>query len=69
MKRKIKLVNLKELEKIIDRVGEAYGTFQDLEPYINLRNRIKYQMLLNNISYFWTKLDDIYCGITDSTER
>lgn len=66
--KKQRIVNLKELIKISDKLGESLDTLQTLEPFINFKDRYKYKKTYKFLEELYYKVDKLIINMTDSTE-
>jgi hypothetical protein len=67
--KKIELVNIKELTKISNRIGDTLCSLRELEPYIEFKDRFKYKLTYNYLEYLFNKIDKVIINITDPSER
>ena len=65
---KQKIVNLKELIKISDKLSESLNTLQMLEPFIKFKNRNKYKKTYKFLDELYWAVDKLIINMTDSTE-
>ena len=68
MMKKHKLINLKELTRISNKLGESLDTLQILEPFIKFKDRYKYKKTYKFIDELYWKVDKLIINMTDSTE-
>lgn len=66
--KKQRIVNLKELIKISDKLGESLDTLKTLEPFIKLKDRYKYKKTYKFIDDLYWKIDKLIINMTDPTE-
>lgn len=64
----IKLVNLKNLEKISNKLGDTLNVLQSLEPFLNLKERHKYKSTYKFIEELYYKVDKVIINMTDKEE-
>lgn len=65
---KQKIVNLKELIKISDKLSESLNTLQMLEPFIKFKDRNKYKKTYKFLDKLYWAVDKLIINMTDSTE-
>lgn len=65
---KQKIVNLKELIKISDKLSESLNTLQMLEPFIKFKDRNKYKKTYKFLNELYWAVDKLIINMTDSTE-
>ena len=65
---KQKIVNLKELIKISDKLSESLNTLQLLEPFIKFKDRNKYKKTYKFLNELYWAVDKLIINMTDSTE-
>ena len=65
---KQKIVNLKELIKISDKLSESLNTLQMLEPFIKFKDRNKYKKTYKFLDELYWSVDKLIINMTDSTE-
>ncbi len=65
---KQKIVNLKELIKISDKLSESLNTLQMLEPFIKFKDRNKYKKTYKFLDELYWAVDKLIINMTDSTE-
>ena len=65
---KQKIVNLKELIKISDKLSETLNTLQMLEPFIKFKDRNKYKKAYKFLDELYWSVDKLIINMTDSTE-
>ena len=65
---KQKIVNLKELIKISDKLSESLNTLQMLEPFIKFKDRNKYKKTYKFLDDLYWAVDKLIINMTDSTE-
>lgn len=65
---KQKIVNLKELIKISDKLSESLNTLQMLEPFIKFKDRNKYKKTYKFLNELYWTVDKLIINMTDSTE-
>ena len=65
---KQKIVNLKELIKISDKLSESLNTLQMLEPFIIFKDRNKYKKTYKFLDELYWAVDKLIINMTDSTE-
>ena len=66
--KKQRIVNLKELMKINNKLGDALNTLQILEPFISFKDRCKYKKSYKFIEEMYFKVDKLIINMTDKTE-
>ena len=66
--KKQRIVNLKELMKINNKLGDALNTLQILEPFISFKDRCKYKKSYNFIEEMYFKVYKLIINMTDKTE-
>ena len=65
---KQKIVNLKELIKISDKLSESLNTLQMLERFIKFKDRNKYKKTYKFLDELYWAVDKLIINMTDSTE-
>ena len=65
---KQKIVNLKELIQISDKLSESLNTLQMLEPFIKFKDRNKYKKTYKFLDELYWAVDKLIINMTDSTE-
>ena len=65
---KQKIVNLKELIKISDKLSESLNTLQMLEPFIKFKDRNKYKKTYKFLDELYWAVDKLIINMKDSTE-
>ena len=66
--KKQRIVNLKELIKINNKLGDVLNTLQILEPFISFKDRCKYKKSYKFIEELYFKVDKLIINMTDETE-
>lgn len=67
--KKIDIVNLKNLTKISDKISDTLSLLQDLDPFIQFKERHKYKQTYKYLEHLYDEIDKIIINMTDSTER
>ena len=66
--KKQRIVNLKELIKINNKLGDVLNTLQILEPFISFKDRCKYKKSYKFIEELYFKVDKLIINMIDETE-
>ena len=66
--KKNKLVNLKELTRISNKLGDSLDILKTLEPFIKFKDRKKYKKTYYFIDELYWKVEKLIINMTDSTE-
>ena len=67
--KKITLANMDELENASDSIGMCLGSLMNIEPFIPLKDRIKYLKMMKYLERLMDEIDRIIIEITDADER
>lgn len=66
--KKQRILNLKELTKISNKLGDFLNILQIIEPFIEFKDRCKYKKTYKFIDELYFKVEKLIINMTDSTE-
>lgn len=66
--KKQRIVNLKELVKINNKLGNTLELLQTLDPFIEFKNRYQYKKTYKFIEELYYKVDKLIINMTDNEE-
>lgn len=64
----IKLVKLKDLERISNKLGDTISILQTLEPFLSFKERHKFKSTYRFIEELYYKVDKVIINMTDKVE-
>lgn len=66
--KKLELVDLEELKMESDYIGYALGALLNLEPYITLKDRIRFKKTFKYLEEIYENIDRVIINVTDRSE-
>ena len=67
--KKLTLVNMDELANASDSIGMCIGSLMNIEPFIPIKDRIKFLKMMRYLERLMDEIDRIIIEITDADER